>query len=47
MVQWILMDRRAPLVRAWRRAFADTPVQVQTGDITESARGTRLGLPRQ
>ncbi|PSR25228.1 MAG: Appr-1-p processing protein [Sulfobacillus benefaciens] len=39
MVQWILMDRRAPLVRAWRRAFADTPVQVQTGDITESARG--------
>ena len=41
----VLMDRRAALVRAWRRAFADTPVTVRHGNILKAAEGQTLISP--
>jgi len=44
-VTFVLMDQNRSLVRAWRRAFAGTPVAVQSGDVLQAARGAVLVSP--
>lgn len=41
----VLMDRRAALVRAWRRAFADTSIAIRHGNILKAAEGQTLISP--
>lgn len=45
MTMIILMDRRAALVRAWRRAFAETPVTIRHGNLLHAATGATLISP--
>jgi len=41
----VLMDRRPALVRAWTRAFVDTPITVRHGNILRAAEGHTLISP--
>lgn len=41
----ILVDRRTRLVRAWQRAFANTPVQAVCGDMITVAQGSAWVSP--
>jgi O-acetyl-ADP-ribose deacetylase (regulator of RNase III) len=44
-MQWILIDRKPSLIRAWQRVFHDTPVHVEIGDFVAAARGSAWVSP--
>ena len=45
MADWILVDRRSPLVRAWSRAFVNTDVHVAQADLVTAAVGSAWVSP--
>jgi O-acetyl-ADP-ribose deacetylase (regulator of RNase III) len=44
-LEWILIDRKPALIRAWQQAFHDTPVRVQQGDCVHAAQGSAWVSP--
>ena len=44
-MQWILIDRKPSLARAWQHAFRDTPIRVKTGDFVTAATGSAWVSP--